>query len=198
MLGPSFSPSMASIPGPTSSHSRYQRLRCLRARCTRERSCERAASSSVSAGAPRRGEATASGAAMHRFLPARSSGLLVCVRELDAHGVGELAADRVLALAELHEQRAAEGLAVAHLELISRRDPAIGQIPQHLGVGVRHAYEQTVVTGLQTLHAIGGGLFQLELTAANRVAVRIDRGVSELGGDQLLEILGEHVLEDLG
>ena len=41
-------------------------------------------------------------------------------------------------------------------------------------------------------------LFELELGAGDRVAVGVHRGMSELGRDQLLEILGEHVLEDLG
>ena len=45
MLGPSFSPSIARIPGPTSSHSRCQRLPRLRAWWTRERSRDRAVSS---------------------------------------------------------------------------------------------------------------------------------------------------------
>ncbi len=41
-------------------------------------------------------------------------------------------------------------------------------------------------------------LLELELGGRDRVAVGIDRGVPELCGDQLLEILREHVLEHLG
>ena len=113
MLGPSFSPSIARIPGPTSSHSRHQRLRCRRAWCTRERSCERAVSSSVSSGGASSGE-RASLARAHRVssprVPMRAgAGERV---ELDAHRARELAADRVLALAEAHEQRPAERLAL--------------------------------------------------------------------------------------
>jgi anti-sigma-K factor RskA len=48
MLGPSFSPSMARIPGPTSSQNTSQRLLPPRARCTRNRSRERAMSSRAS------------------------------------------------------------------------------------------------------------------------------------------------------
>src|SRR5580704_1838589 len=191
MLGPSFSPSIASIPGPTSSHSRYQRLRCLRAWCTRERSCERATSSSVSAGAPSRGEARSSGAAMHRFAPASRSRLLVCARELDAHRTCQLTTDRVLALAEAHEQGTPERLTVADHEAIARRDAAIGEVAEHLGIRVRHTHEQPDIAWLQALHAIGRALFELELGAGNRVAVGIDRRMSELRRDQLLEILGE-------
>ena len=39
---------------------------------------------------------------------------------------------------------------------------------------------------------------QLELGAGDRVAVRVERRVAELRGDQLLELVGEHVLEHLG
>ena len=38
---------------------------------------------------------------------------------------------------------------------------------------------------------------ELELGARDRVAVGVDRRVPELGRDQLLEVLREHVLEDL-
>ena len=37
-----------------------------------------------------------------------------------------------------------------------------------------------------------------ELGARDRVAVRVVRGVAELGGDPRLEVLGQHVLERLG
>ncbi len=39
---------------------------------------------------------------------------------------------------------------------------------------------------------------ELELGARDRVTVRIDGRVAELGGDQRLELLGEDVLEHLG
>ena len=43
-----------------------------------------------------------------------------------------------------------------------------------------------------------GSLVELEVGAGDRVAVRVDRRVSELGRDQRLEVLGEDVLEHLG
>ena len=42
------------------------------------------------------------------------------------------------------------------------------------------------------------GLVELELGARDRVAVRVERRVAELGRDQLLELLGDDVLEHLG
>ena len=103
----------------------------------------------------------------------------------------------MLALAEAHEQRPAERLALAHREALARRDAALGQVAQHLRIGVRHAHEAALVAGLQALHAVGRALFDLEVGVRDRVAVRIDRRVAELGGDQLLEVVGEHVLEHL-
>jgi hypothetical protein len=50
MLGPSFSPSIARIPGPTSNHIRYQRRPWRRALCTRKRSRERISVLGVSGG----------------------------------------------------------------------------------------------------------------------------------------------------
>src|SRR5580692_12406992 len=199
MLGPSFSPSIARIPGPTSSHSRCQRLRCRRAWWTRERSRERAVSSSVSRGWRSRGEeAATSGVPIYR------SPIVVCPSvsrnrtvHFHTHRSRELAADRVLALAEPHEQRPAKRLALTHDEALSWGDAAIGQIAKHLGVRVRDAHKQTRIAGLQALHAIGDALFELEVGSGDRVAMGIDRGVSELGGDQLLEIIGKHVLQHL-
>ena len=38
----------------------------------------------------------------------------------------------------------------------------------------------------------------VEVAGRDRIAVRVVRRVAELRGDQLLELLGEHVLEHLG
>ena len=80
------------------------------------------------------------------------------------------------------------------------RDAALGEVAQHLGVGVRDAHEgRPRAAGLERLQRLGG--------APPRCARRgvgigspcgIARGVAELGGDQLLELLGEDVLEHLG
>src|SRR5579863_726420 len=116
----------------------------------------------------------------------------------DAHRAGKAAADRMLVPAEFHEQRAAEGLVVADLEAVTRGDPAAGQIAEHLGVGVRYAHEDPAVAGVEALHALGRGLVELEVGAWDRIAVGVHRRVAELGRDQLLELVGEDVLEHLG
>src|SRR5579862_7922786 len=102
MLGPSFSPSIARIPGPRSSHSRYQRRPPRRASCTRERSCERATSSPVSGGSA----TAASVEATDRLLGATA--VLERLIDFDAHGAGKPTPDRVLTLAEDDEQRPAK------------------------------------------------------------------------------------------
>ena len=43
-----------------------------------------------------------------------------------------------------------------------------------------------------------GALGEVEVGARDRVAVRVELGVAELGGDPLGELVGEHVLEQLG
>src|SRR5664279_4331568 len=133
MLGPSFSPSIARIPGPTRSHSRYQRLPCNLAWWTRPRSRDLAVSSSVSlggcAGCPGAcGAGSRGGAAVSGVPIDRPSG------ELDAHRAGELAAKCVLVIAERDEQGSTERLALADREAVAGRDPAVGQVAEHLGV----------------------------------------------------------------
>src|SRR5208283_259033 len=119
MLGPSFSPSMARMPGPASSHIKCQRFRCLRAWCTRVRSCDRASSSSVSGGMPSPGGVATSVLANGGLLLRSGSGSVGRHIDLDAHRLGQLAADGVLVLPEQHERRAAEGLAVTYREAVT-------------------------------------------------------------------------------
>ena len=52
--------------------------------------------------------------------------------------------------------------------------------------------------GSSSASAGAGVSASFELAARDRVAVRVDRGVAELRGDQLLELLRERVLEHLG
>ncbi len=109
----------------------------------------------------------------------------------------ERAADRVLALAEAHEERPAEGLAVTHPEAVPGRDPAArpdsgaspGRSPRRARTGPHHP--------AQALHPERRALLELQVGARDRVAVGIDGGIAELRRDQRLEVLGEDVLEDL-
>ena len=99
---------------------------------------------------------------------------------------------------EADEQRAAERLAVDHFQLCSGSDAALGEVAQHLGLGVRHPHERPARPGRQRLEALGCGLLDLQLARGDRVTVGIVSGVSELARDHLLELLGEDVLQDLG
>ena len=67
---------------------------------------------------------TGGGGASYPAARSRRGPLAVAV-ELDAHRARQLAADRVLAPVEAHEQRPPEGLAVAHLEALAGRDAAL-------------------------------------------------------------------------
>ena len=103
----------------------------------------------------------------------------------------------MLALAEPHEHRATERLAIDDLEASVERDAVLGQVAQHLRVRVRHANEASRGTDRQLVQAAGRALVDLELGRGDRIAVRVDRRVTQPRGDQRLELLGEHVLEHL-
>ena len=94
--------------------------------------------------------------------------------------------------------RAAERVLVDDLEAGAGRDPALGQVAEHLGVGVGDAHEDAVRSRLERRQGDRRALLHHEVARGDRVAVRVDGGVAELGGDQLLELLREDVLEHLG
>src|SRR5438270_616233 len=123
MLGPSFSPSIARIPGPTSSQTSRPRRPPRRASSTRARSRERMASSPLSPG----GTAAAGALTSVIARSPRSS-------PLDLHRARQLAAENMDVGAEAHEQRPTERLLVDHLELIAGPDAALGQEAEHVGV----------------------------------------------------------------
>ena len=74
----------------------------------------------------------------------------------------------------------------------------IGQVAQHLGIGVGDAYEPAAGARLERLDALRVALLDPQLARWNRVAVRVVRGVAQLARDQLLELLRQHVLQHLG
>ena len=52
--------------------------------------------------------------------------------------------------------------------------------------------------GCEVGQRAGRALLHHEVRRRDRVAVRVDGRIAELGGDERLELLGEDVLEDLG
>ena len=88
------------------------------------------------------------------------------------------------------------------LSTTSSRSP--GAIPRSArnrsisGIGVGHPRERPARADLERLQADRRALLDRQLPGRDRVAVRVVGGVAELGRDQLLELLGEHVLEHLG
>ena len=101
-------------------------------------------------------------------------------------------------LAEARERGTREGLLVDDLEGVAGRDPALAEVAQHLGVGVRDAHEAAAVAGVQRAERHRRALVDLEVRGRDRVAVRVVGRMAELGGDELLELLGDDVLEHLG
>ena len=183
MLGPSFSPSIARIPGPASSHRRWKRWPWRRAVCTRARSCERAVSSGVSGAGVR---SSSRG-------PRPEDRLLAG----HAHRPRKLAADCVLGPSKETNSGPPNGWRSTTTRPGPGAIPRLREIAQHLRIGVRDAHEAASVAGL-------------EPRASSRRAPRIPaRGwgsdrhagpcrVAELVGDHGLELIREHVLEDLG
>src|ERR1700730_11569974 len=130
MLGPSFSPSIARIPAPTKSQSRYHLRPRRRASWTRNRSSDRAASSGVSG---RPGSATAPSVTVG---PSSSCGGVTerpprSPIDLHPHRVCESATEDVDAVANADEQRPVERLLVNDLERVAWGDAALGEVAKH-------------------------------------------------------------------
>ena len=96
------------------------------------------------------------------------------------------------------EERAAERLLLDDLEAVARARCRARQVAQHLRVGVRDAHEAPAAPASSASSATGRPSSISRSRGRDRVAVRVVRRVAELRGDQLLELLGEHVLEHLG
>ena len=132
-------------------------------------------------------------------LPEGLVGLVAhAVPPLDAHRAGERRAQDVHLAADADEERAVERLPLDELEPRAGDDAALAEEAEHLGLGVRDPDEGRRLAGLELRERRRRCLGELQLAARDRVAVRVDRRVAELRGDQLLELLRERVLEHLG
>src|SRR4051794_9803944 len=67
--------------------------------------------------------------------------------QLHPHRPRQRSAEHVHVVGEAHEQRAVERLLLDDLEPRTGGDPALGQVAQHLGVGVRDAHEDPARAG---------------------------------------------------
>jgi len=103
----------------------------------------------------------------------------------------------VLLRSEANEHGPAERLAADNLEAVAEGNAEPGQVAQHLRV-VGHAHEASRGAQRELVEAARRGLVDPELDSRDGVAVGIDRGIAQARGDQLLEVLAEHVLEHLG
>src|SRR4051794_35004922 len=115
----------------------------------------------------------------------------------DPHALGELGAERVGAIADLDDHGPAEWLSALDHKTGARLDRAVGEISQHRCIAVRDAGEDAGVARpeLGERHRVIDA--QRQVTVGNRITVRIDVGLAELRGNQLLELFRDVVLEDL-
>ena len=90
-----------------------------------------------------------------------------------------------------------ERLPLDDLDGGSRRDAALAQEPEHGRVGVGNADERAALTGLEGIEAAALVRRHGQLAARDRIAVRVEGRIAELRGDQLLQLLGEDVLQHL-
>ena len=151
MLGPSFSPSIARMPGPTSSQSRYQRRPWRRAWWNRDRSAERAASSAsaAAAGARRRRRSRWARRARRRQ---RSTSTRI------ARGKRHRAREPRRRSGRTAARRTA---ACRSPRTRPRGDPKLGEEAQHLRIGIRDARERSAGADVERLQALGGALLDL-------------------------------------
>ena len=117
---------------------------------------------------------------------------------LHPHRPGQASPEDLHLVAELHEQRPVEGLLVDHGERRPGGDPALGEEPEHVRVGIGDRRERPPRARGQLAERLGRLLVDRQVAGRNRVAVGVAGRVAELRRDQLLELLGEHVLEHLG
>ena len=76
--------------------------------------------------------------------------------------------------------------------------PALGQVAQHLGIESDTRVKRPRSPGVEVGEGARGLLVDLAVGGGDRVAVRVVRGVAELGRDQLGELGRDRVLEHLG
>src|SRR6266576_4193957 len=95
--------------------------------------------------------------------------------------------------ADADESRPVKGLPLDELERRAGDDSPLAEEAEHVRIGVGDADERRDVAGLELDERLRRRLGEFELAARDRVTVRVDRGVAELGRDQLLELLRERV-----
>src|SRR5581483_6522159 len=110
----------------------------------------------------------------------------------------QLPAERMDGAAHLDHQGAPERLSALDPQARPRLDLALGEVPQHRGVAVGDAGERAGLAGLELAERHGIVRAECQVAVRDRVAMGVERGLSELGGDQLLELLGDVVLQHLG
>ena len=99
--------------------------------------------------------------------------------------------------ADFDDHRAAERLAALHRQGRARLDRLLREVAQHRCVAVGDAGEDPLLAGIQVRERnrfVGG---DRQIAIRDRIAVWIEVRLAELGRDQLLQLFGDVVLEDL-
>ena len=104
----------------------------------------------------------------------------------------------MLSPVELDDQGTAERLAADQPQLRPGPDRTLVQESQHRGLPVGDASEAADLARLEGGQRNARRVADDELPVGDRIPVRVVLGVAERGGDALLELLGDVVLEHLG
>src|SRR6476659_127239 len=130
--------------------------------------------------------------------PTWRSGLFTGRLPVHPHALGELRSQRMRVAGDLDHQGTAEWLPGAEQEPVAGLNLTFSQVAQHRRVAVGDAREDAALARLEIVQRHRVLHRDLEVAIRDRVAVRVPNGLPELGGDQLLELLADVVLEGFG
>ena len=105
---------------------------------------------------------------------------------------------RVALACDLDRERAVERSVADHDDALVRHESELREIPQELGIAVRHAPDHALLAAREIAQRAIVLVHELELGRRDRVAVRVAGRMAERSVDARLERLREVVLEALG
>src|SRR5262245_26987181 len=125
------------------------------------------------------------------------SGLFTARPPADSHALGELRPEWMRPAGDLDHDRAAERFSTLDPEAIAGLNLALRQVAQHRCVAVGDSGEGPLFPRLELGQRNGVVGADRQLPIRDRISVRIEYGLAQLCGDELLELFGDVVLQHL-